>query len=140
MLGKRGKQNPRETPLVPVPNPGRSARWHWWCSGPGARPRAREELESLSVAEQAELALVMRRVRDGETRGDDVKALRGKVLEARARVGGAFLRVAYFRWGQDFVCLTVFKKKKNQTEPRDLARAEQRRADWLQAFGDTPPQ
>lgn len=126
---------------TPAPSPSSSApppRLLFWRSGPDARSRAQEELEALQPNERAELLIVLRRIRDGQQRGNDIKPLGDKILEARARTGEAFLRAAYFRWGSDFVCLTVFKKKKNQTEPQDLARAQQRRSAWLHTFGDTP--
>lgn len=135
-MAKRSKRGdpPAPSPSASTPPP----RLLFWKSGPGARSRAQEELDALQPNERAELVVVLRRIRDGQQRGNDVKPLGDKILEARARTGEAFLRAAYFRWGADFVCLTVFKKKKNQTEPQDLARAQQRRSAWLAAFGDTP--
>jgi len=112
--------------------------WHWWSAQEGGRSRAKEEMDDLPPAERAALALVIKRVIDGTTRGQDVKPLASGVLEARAQLNGVWLRCAYARWGHDFVGLTVFKKKQNRTEPKDLDRATQRWKDWQASRGAVP--
>ena len=92
----------------------------------------------LTRDEQAQLAAVITRIIAGRTRSGDVKPLADNVLEARVRLNGVFVRAAYARWGQDFVGLTVFKKKKNQTEPQDVKRAAERLKRWRQVRGDPP--
>lgn len=133
----------RSEPLVGMPSSAREAgrsspTWFWWSSESGGRSRAEEEMLALARDEQAQLAAVITRIIRGETRGGDVKPLVGDVLEARARLNGVFLRAAFARWGGHFVGLTVFKKKKNQTEPQDVRRASDRLKQWRDTH-EAPP-
>lgn len=81
---------------------------------------------------------VIARVIDGSTRGQDVKPLAPGIFEARAQVGGAWIRCAYARWGSAYVALTVFRKKQNRTEPVHVKRAEERWKQWRSSMGAPP--
>lgn len=133
-----GKRNVPRAPAASASTPPPKSTWFWWAREPDGRSRALEEMLALKRDEQAALAAVIQRIQQGETRSGDVKRLAKDILEARVRLNGVFVRVAYSRWGPHYVGLTVFKKQKNQTESQDLRRAEDRLRDWRASRGETP--
>lgn len=92
-------------------------------------------MDDLPTAERAALAAVVLRIVTGATRGGDVKPLAPGILEGRTQVNGVWPRVAYSRWESGYVGLTVFRKKKNQTEQVDIDRAKDRLRSWRKLMG-----
>jgi phage-related protein len=138
--GGRGRRGGRESSSRLTPAQSESAaagapEWHWWGSSLTGRRRAEEEMDRLPVAERAALAAVITRIIAGTTRGGDVKPLAPGILEGRVQVNGAWPRVAYSHLADGFVGLTVFRKKKNETEQDDVDRAKARLRSWRKLTG-----
>lgn len=133
--GSRGRRGGREsssqsTSAQSEAAPAADPEWFWWGSSLTGRRRAEEEMDGLPVAERAALAAVITRIVTGTTRGGDVRPLAPGILEGRVQVNGTWPRVAYSRLTDGFVGLTVFRKKKNQTEQVDIDRAKDRLRSW----------
>ncbi|GLY35761.1 toxin [Amycolatopsis sp. NBRC 101858] len=132
---QRRKRDPEpEEAALPV-----TRHWIWWRSQPGARPKAREELESLPTKPQADLAAKIDRYRKGESRAHDVDHLGDGIYEIRHRQGNNHYRVLFFMWGPHWVALTAFYKNQQKTPATDKNRAHKRMTQWCQTFGDQPP-
>lgn len=103
----------------------------WFAPGGETKPVSKKEFEALDKQGQAALLQKLVRLRRGETRGNDLKAIREDIFEIRAQVGNCHYRVLAFQDSPvHIIILSCFHKNTRKTPKHEIDKAVERRKVW----------
>lgn len=103
----------------------------WFAPGGETTPVSKRELQSLDKVGQAALLEKISRLKQGQTRGKDLKAIRGDIFEIRAQVGNNHYRAMAIQDSPvHIIILSCFQKNSRKTPQEEIEKALLRHKVW----------